>query len=109
MLSLWIGLIALLGYLLGSGLLSPLSKVPGPWYTRFTSLWIKHQEFTANRRLSVHRLHQIYGPVVRLSPNEVSFTSLDAIKEIYASRGSGYDKTEYYDLFRQFGIKYVIF
>lgn len=105
MLSLWIGLIVLLGYFLCSGLLSPLSKVPGPWYTKFTSFWIKYQEFNANRRVSVHLLHQKYGPVARLGPNEVSFTSLDAIKEIYASGGSGYDKTEYYDLFRQFGIK----
>jgi hypothetical protein len=42
---------------------------------------------------------------VRLGPNEVSFTSLDAIKEIYASGGSGYDKTEFYTLFKQFKIK----
>lgn len=105
MLSLWIGGILLLGYIVSRGFVSPLSKVPGPWYTRFTSLWIKYQEFTAHRRESIHRLHQIYGPVVRLGPNEVSFTSLDAIKEIYSSGGSGYDKTEFYTLFRQFNIR----
>ncbi|KUM64030.1 hypothetical protein ACN42_g3076 [Penicillium freii] len=105
MLSLWAGAIFLCGCIVIFGFLSPLSTIPGPWYTRFTSFWIKYQEFTANRRESVHRLHKIYGPVVRLSPNELSFTSLDAIKEIYASGGSGYDKTEYYDLFRQFKIK----
>ncbi|CAG7925033.1 unnamed protein product [Penicillium olsonii] len=104
MLSLWIGAVLLCGYLVAHGLFSPLSAIPGPWYTRFTSLWIKYQEFTANRRESVHRMHKVYGPVVRLSPNEISFTSLEAIKEIYASSGSGYDKTEYYDLFRQFKI-----
>ncbi|OOQ84467.1 cytochrome P450 monooxygenase [Penicillium brasilianum] len=94
MLSLWIGAILLVGYILTQGILGSVSKIPGPWYTRFTSFWIKYQEFTANRRESVHRLHQVYGPVVRLGPNEVSFTSLDAIREIYASGGSGYDKTE---------------
>ena len=26
-------------------------------------------------------------------------------RDLYTSGGSGYDKTEYYDLFRQFGIK----
>lgn len=107
MLSLWIGAIFLLGYFLSSGLLSSTSKVPGPWYTKFTSLWIKYQEFTANRRESIHKLHTIYGPVVRLGPDEISFTSLDAIKEIYASGGSGYDKTEFYTLFRQFKIRSV--
>ncbi|KAJ6005329.1 hypothetical protein N7451_003273 [Penicillium sp. IBT 35674x] len=105
MLSLWIGAIVLFGYFLGSGFLSSTSKLPGPWYTRFTSLWIKYQEFTANRRDSIHKLHSIYGPVVRLGPNEISFTSLDAIKEIYASGGSGYEKTEFYTLFRQFKIR----
>jgi hypothetical protein len=105
MLSLWAGAVLIFGFIVIRGLLSPLSKIPGPWYTRFTSLWIKYQEFTANRRESIHALHKIYGPVVRLGLNEVSFTSLDAIKEIYASGGSGYDKTEYYDLFRQFKIK----
>ncbi|GLI78457.1 hypothetical protein PoHVEF18_006772 [Penicillium ochrochloron] len=105
MLSLWVGAILVFGYYVAQGVTSPVSKVPGPWYTRFTSLWIKYQEFTANRRESVHRLHQVYGPVVRLGPNEVSFTSLDAIREIYASGGSGYDKTEFYSLFKQLNTK----
>lgn len=107
MLSLWIAAILLVGYLVARGIVSRISKVPGPWYTRYTSLWIKYQEFTANRRESIHALHEKYGPVVRLGPNEVSFTSLDAIKEIYSSGGSGYDKTEFYTLFRQFKIRYV--
>lgn len=33
----------------------------------------------------------------------MSFTSLEAIKEVYTSGGSGYDKTEFYGLFMQFG------
>lgn len=102
MLSLWAGAIILVGYIITKGLLSPVYKIPGPWYTNFTSLWIKYKEFTSNRRESIHNLHRSYGPVVRLGPNEVSFTSLDAIKEIYASGGSGYDKTELYSLFKQF-------
>ncbi|KAK5795877.1 hypothetical protein VI817_005162 [Penicillium citrinum] len=105
MLSLWAALILSIAFYIGQGLFTPLAKIPGPWYTQFTSLWIKYQEFTANRRVSVHLLHRRYGPVVRLGPNEISFTSLDAIKEIYASGGSGYDKTEFYSLFKQFKIK----
>lgn len=106
MLSLWAGAILCLGYVLVHRLLSPLSKVPGPWYTGYTSLWIKYQEFSSNRREAVHSLHRRYGPVVRLSPSEVSFTSLDAIREIYASGGSGYDKSELYSLFGQFKTEY---
>ena len=105
MLSLWAALILSIAFYIGQGLFTPLAKIPGPWYTQFTSLWIKYQEFTANRRVSVNLLHRRYGPVVRLGPNEISFTSLDAIKEIYASGGSGHDKTEFYSLFKQFKIK----
>jgi len=78
------------------------TKVPGPWYTNITSLILKSQEFSGNRRVWIHSLHERYGSVVRLAPNEVSFANLDGLKEIYQSAGSGYDKTEFYDLFKQF-------
>ena len=79
------------------------TRVPGPWYTNLTSFVLKYHEFSKNRRLWIHSLHQKYGPVVRLAPNEVSFNNLEALKEIYQSGGSGYDKTEFYDLFKQYG------
>lgn len=82
---------------------SPLSRIPGPWYTPFTSLPLKWHEFRANRTRHVHALHLRYGPAVRLAPNEVSFSSAAAVKEIYCSGGSGYDKTEFYDLFTIYG------
>ncbi|GLB22659.1 hypothetical protein AtubIFM61612_003235 [Aspergillus tubingensis] len=105
MLGLWCAGIVILLYFLYQRLSSPISKLPGPWYTKFTSLVIKYHEFSASRRVFIHQLHKQYGTIVRIAPNEVSFASLDAIREIYASGGSGYDKTELYDLFRQFGIK----
>jgi hypothetical protein len=81
---------------------SPLASIPGPRHSVCTSLYLILQEFASSRRMYIHRLHQKYGPVVRLGPNEVSFTSLEALKEIYTSGGSGYDKTEFYTLFMQF-------
>lgn len=83
-------------------LFSPICKVPGPGYTLLTSFYLMIQEFSGKRREYIHELHERYGAVVRLGPNEVSFTSLEAIKEIYSSGGSGYDKTEFYTLFKQF-------
>lgn len=82
---------------------SPLARIPGPWYTLFSSVPLKWQEFHANRTRHVHALHLRYGPVVRLAPSEVSFSSAAAVKEIYCSGGSGYDKTEFYDLFTIYG------
>ena len=84
---------------------SPLAKIPGPWHSHYTDLWLILQEFSSKRRTYIHALHQKYGPVVRLGPNEASFTSVEAVKEIYSSGGSGYEKTEYYSLFMQFGTR----
>ncbi|CEJ91335.1 hypothetical protein VHEMI07054 [[Torrubiella] hemipterigena] len=64
-----------------------------------------YKEFSGHRRVYIHELHKEFGPVVRLGPNEVSFTSVEALREIYQSGGSGYDKTEFYDLFIQYGIR----
>jgi hypothetical protein len=86
-------------------LCSPIAKVPGPAYSIFTSFYLKYNEFSRQRRVYIHDLHQRYGPVVRLGPNEVSFASADAVKEIYQSGGSGYDRTELYDLFKQFNTR----
>ncbi|PYI01496.1 cytochrome P450 [Aspergillus sclerotiicarbonarius CBS 121057] len=105
MLTLWCAGIFLFCIFFYQRLSSPVSNIPGPWYTKFTSLVVKYHEFSARRRTFIHELHKEYGPVVRIAPNEVSFATLDAIREIYASGGSGYDKTEFYDLFRQFRIK----
>ncbi|KAI1085817.1 cytochrome P450 3A13 [Whalleya microplaca] len=84
---------------------SPLRKLPGPSISLFSSLILKYHEFGALRTRYVHRLHQQYGPIVRIAPNEVSFASLEAVKEIYGSGGSGYDKTEFYNLFMVYGTR----
>lgn len=83
------------------------TRVPGPWYNNFTSVVLKYHEFGKNRRLWIHELHRRYGAVVRLSPDEVSFANVDGMKEIYQSGGSGYDKTEFYDLFKQYDHRYA--
>ncbi|KAI1196654.1 cytochrome P450 3A13 [Nemania serpens] len=85
---------------------SPLRVLPGPKSSLFTSLVLRSYEFRALRTRYVHNLHLQYGPVVRIAPNEASFASLEGIKEIYTSGGSGYDKTEFYDLFKVYGRRY---
>ncbi|KAH6654422.1 cytochrome P450 [Truncatella angustata] len=95
-------LLAILSYV-WSSLTTPLRDVPGPISSLFTSWILKWHEFHANRTRYVHQLHESYGPVVRIAPNEVSFVSTEGVKEIYQSGGSGYDKTEFYNLFQVYG------
>ncbi|KAI1417733.1 cytochrome P450 3A13 [Hypoxylon sp. FL1857] len=82
---------------------SLLATIPGPKISLFSSWILKNHEFHAHRTRYVHHLHQRYGPVVRIAPNEVSFASAEGVKEIYGSGGSGYDKTEFYNLFTVYG------
>ncbi|PNS19528.1 Isotrichodermin C-15 hydroxylase [Sphaceloma murrayae] len=100
--AIWILLLAFLLYAVFSSVTVWRSGVPGPWYNNVSSLVLKYQEWTRRRRQYVHRLHSVYGPVVRLAPNELSFANLEGLKEIYQSGGSGYEKTEFYDMFKQY-------
>lgn len=93
----------IVAHTLWQSLSSPLNRIPGPWYAKFTTLVLKWHEFRANRTRYIHRLHLEYGPAVRIAPDEVAFASAGAVKEIYCSGGSGYDKTDFYDLFKVYG------
>ena len=82
--------------------LSPLARLPGPKICALTRLPLMYHEFNGNRRKFIHALHLKYGPVVRVAPDEVSFATREAAKEIYTSGGSGYDKSSFYKLFANF-------
>jgi hypothetical protein len=101
-------LVLLALHTLWQALTSPLNKIPGPWHAKFTTLVLKSHEFRTNRTRYVHALHLKYGPAVRIAPNEVVFASAAAVKEIYCSGGSGYDKTEFYDMFKVYGRRYAV-
>jgi hypothetical protein len=77
---------------------SPLSHLPGPPITALSRLWIMYHEFKGDRTVIIDELHQRYGRVVRIAPDEVSFNSQDAIKDIYGIK-SDFSKSSFYDLF----------
>ncbi len=64
-------------------LISPLRRVPGPFLASMTEYWLVMIDLAGLRTLTIHRLHQKYGPVVRVGPNEVWFDSQEAFKAIY--------------------------
>lgn len=101
--SIALGFIIAIIYYLWTCTSSPLRSIPGPNTSLFTSWILKWHEFHANRTRYVHQLHKTYGPIVRIGPNEVSYASVEGVKEIYSSGGSGYDKTEFYNLFQVYG------
>jgi cytochrome P450 len=73
----------------------PLSAVPGPWHTRFTSLVLKYKTLTGQRIFYVHDLHHKYGPLVRVQPSEVIVSDLNTFREVHRI-GSGFVKSDWY-------------
>jgi hypothetical protein len=63
-----------------------------------TQLWIMYHEFKGDRTVQIDKLHSRYGPVVRISPDEVSFNNHEGLREIYGIK-STFSKSSFYDLF----------
>lgn len=83
----------------------PLCHIPGPPLARVTRLWARIGNFNGRKSERIHAAHELYGntyhknpkypyqtakpncsgPIVRVGPNELSFSSPAAVKEIYLS------------------------
>ncbi|KAI0121149.1 cytochrome P450, partial [Xylariales sp. AK1849] len=82
--------------ILVDGLRSPLASLPGPWHSRFTRLPLKYHILAGQRMYYQHRLHEKYGPIVRIGPEEVAVADLEAFSQIHRI-GSGFNKAPWYD------------
>jgi len=78
-----------------TGLTGPLSKLPGPWYTKYTNLVLRYQTVSGKRIFYVDNLHQHYGGVVRISPNETAVSDIAGVSQIHKI-GAGYLKSDFY-------------
>ncbi|KAJ3542904.1 hypothetical protein NM208_g3856 [Fusarium decemcellulare] len=73
-----------------------VSLPAGPPLSLWTDVVLKYHWLNGTRAKYVHRLHQCYGPVVRLGPNEVDISQITAVKEIHSVKG-GYKKSQFYE------------
>lgn len=67
--------------------LHPLAHIPGPLLWKTSSLWLYYHSYIGDEATVIHAAHARYGPLVRVSPNEVDIGDADAINAIYVSRG----------------------
>lgn len=77
-------------------LFSPLRNIPGPFWTRFTTLWYFDRVRKGHFEQDNIRLHKQYGPIVRIAPNHYSISDVSAIKTVYGT-GSRFAKSAWYD------------
>ncbi|KAE9368985.1 cytochrome P450 [Stipitochalara longipes BDJ] len=99
-------LLVVVGYLLYifyHAYATPLRNVPGPWYAKFTHLWLKVQVLGGRRVHYIHELHQRYGPIVRIAPAEIAVADSASFREIHRIK-SGYLKSPWYQEFGPPGV-----
>lgn len=83
-------------------IVSLLRLVPGPKAYAVTKWRLAWDDYRGTRTRVIHALHDTYGSAVRIGPNEVSFSSLSALRTIYGA-GSGFERTEFYRMFDVYG------
>ncbi|KAL3476805.1 cytochrome P450 [Aspergillus californicus] len=71
--------------------LHPLAKVPGPFLARTSFLYSFWYNLGGQFYLRVEELHEQYGPIVRITPNEVHLSDPENCEKIYFV-GSRYAK-----------------
>lgn len=81
---------------------SPLARIPGPFTYALTAWRLAYEGYKGDRSRTLQKLHSKYGPVVRVGPDEVSFSSTSALRAIYGA-GSGFERTGFYRMFEIYG------
>ncbi|KAG7116684.1 Cytochrome monooxygenase like protein [Verticillium longisporum] len=72
-----------------------LNGIPGPFAASFTDWWRVFIVWGRRPELTHIKLHEKYGPLVRLGPRTVSVGNAEAIKTIYALN-AGFVKSGFY-------------
>jgi hypothetical protein len=69
----------------------PLRNIPGPFLYRTTQIpWIRSW-VSGHYHLSLLSLHEKYGEIVRVAPNQISFIGTTAFQQIYSSESINRD------------------
>ncbi|EKM50335.1 uncharacterized protein PHACADRAFT_201174 [Phanerochaete carnosa HHB-10118-sp] len=74
----------------------PLARYPGPLLCKLSKGWLMYYTGSTGKTYAyIHQLHQLYGDVVRIGPNELSIRHKDAC--VAAVGPKGLPKGPYYD------------
>ncbi|KZP27810.1 cytochrome P450 [Athelia psychrophila] len=69
------------------GLFHPLAKYPGPMMCKLSKLWMSYICTTGKQHIYYHSLHDKYGDIVRIGPNELSIRDAAAVDPMMGSQG----------------------
>lgn len=82
-----------------AGLTNPRRHVPGPWWAKFTSVPMNYHRWRGDKFRWALPLHQRYGSVILIAPNEISVGSLEGLQTIH-KMGTGFTKGAFHVNFR---------
>ncbi|KAF7541770.1 hypothetical protein G7054_g255 [Neopestalotiopsis clavispora] len=74
-----------------------LRHIPGPITASFSNFWKLRQVWNGNMHRQGIRVHEDYGPIVRIGPNHVSVASPEDVNAIYGVKNV-FPKTPFYPL-----------
>ncbi|KLO08951.1 high nitrogen upregulated cytochrome P450 monooxygenase 2 [Schizopora paradoxa] len=57
----------------------PLWKYPGPIFARVSKFWTFRMAKTGRQHIAYKAMHDKYGPIVRVGPNELSIANVEAV------------------------------
>ncbi|KIW23706.1 uncharacterized protein PV07_11885 [Cladophialophora immunda] len=64
-----------------------LSSIPGPFLASFTDLWRAYAQNYGTIATTLIKLHEQYGPLVRIGPNTIHVSDPAAVSTIYTNHG----------------------
>ncbi|KAI1131198.1 cytochrome P450 [Nemania abortiva] len=101
-----LGVVFIIGNLLYNLFLHPLRKYPGPLSHRVSVLPRTILHLQGVLPFHLVDLHKQYGPVVRIAPNELAFSSPQGWRDIYGHKKAGEEEFPKYDgVYKMFGKK----
>lgn len=80
----------------------PLASFPGPLLARASLIWRIYHSVGGHFHFAIEQQHRRYGHVFRVSPNELSFSSVQSWTDIYnppPSRNATCIKADFYDIY----------
>ncbi|KAF2728928.1 cytochrome P450 [Polyplosphaeria fusca] len=91
----------------------PLRKFPGPFLCGISNAPYSYWFNGGRRDFIIKDLHEKYGPVVRIAPDELSFATPQSFRDIYGFRTaphSTFPKSRFYDgsAFSSYGVHGII-
>lgn len=88
--------------------ISPLRKVPkAHWTSAISPVWILWKRYAKAELSTVMEAHRLHGSIVQLGPRDISISTYkDGVRIAY---GGGFDKPEYYNLFKYYGSVHPLF